>query len=182
MKKTQLYIILPLVAIGIFVVYYHQFSASYAAKMEAHDTAVRQAKEADIRQQNENMQKAVQEALAAQELRKKAKAEKEAAEAKRRDERESARQALSKAQQDAATSRDQVERLRKEVATLKEEIKKIEDDKAVLVKEETFLKDFVKTVESHQSELTAVLTKIDAANAAWAAAARAAALAATKKS
>jgi len=180
MKKKSLYILPPVVALVAFVAYYLHFREGYEQVIAEKAAAVEKSKQVEIQHQNAQRQKAIDEALVAQERHKKEKAEKEALKAKRADERQTAFQSREKSFQDRQKFRDDVEKLQKDVAVVKEEISKIKTDKQVLQNQKRFLNESVVKDEVNAKALAAVLDKIAAADAK-AAADRAAALAAAKK-
>jgi IS5 family transposase len=179
MKQKTFYIILPIVALVAFTAYYMHFRDGYEQVVAAKAAAVEHEKQAEIARQNVQRQKAIDEALVAQERHKVEKAAKEVLKTKRADERQTAFQAREKSFQDRQKFRDDVEKYQKDVVTVKEEIAKIKTDKGVLENQKRFLQESVVKAEANAKSLAAVLDKISAADAA-AAAVRAAALAAKK--
>jgi hypothetical protein len=166
MKKAYLYFLLPLVGLALFGAVYWQFSKDYEQRQEQRAAKERKIKENKINEDNANRLKAVEEAKAAQEKRKADRAIREAREAKDKEDREISKAARNKAINDADKIEGQVRRLNKEIEETKKEIQVIDEQKARSVAEETFLKDYVKKVESNRAGLTAVIEKIAEADKA----------------
>jgi len=182
MKKNLIYFLMPLIGLIAFGAVYWNFSAGYEQKEAAKKALIRKAKEDKLADEARNREKAIKDALAAQERRKVEKAAKEAKEKKDQEERQTAYEARNKANRDQLKLKDQAERLQKDIETEKQAIAKIEDDKKRAVDEENFLKIYVKQAEANTRSLAEVLDKIAAADAARAAADAAAAAAKAKNS
>ena len=178
MKKNYVYFAAPLVAVAVFAGIYMSYHDGFEAKEVARFAAIKEAKQEKIRFENLAKKKAVEDAIAAQEVRKKQKSDKEAKDLDERDRRERAALARTTAREKANRASDQVKRLEKQVADNKRETEKIEAEKKVSVDEQAFIRQYVIKAEAHQTALGAVLEKIDAAARAAAEAARAAAAAA----
>lgn len=173
MKKSQVYIIAPLVALVCFVAYYLKFSAEYERAAAEKAAIIQKAKDDAIQAQNRLRLRAVQDALAAQEKRKADRAAKDAAEQKKREDRQAAYQNRDKAQIGISKWRERYERLSKEVSDTKEQIAKIERDKVTLAEQKSFLDKLAAQSEANTKALSTVLDKIqkaDDAQAAYAAA------------
>jgi len=160
MKKKSLYIIPPVVALVAFIAYYLHFRDGYEQVLANKAAVAEKAKQDEIAHQNAQRQKAIDEALVAQERHKKEKAEKEALKAKRADERQSAFQAREKSFQDRQKFRDDVEKLQKDVTIAKEEIAKLKTDKQVLENQKHFLSETVVKAQEDAKSLAAVIQKI----------------------
>jgi colicin import membrane protein len=180
-KSNYAYVLVPLIALIIFVVIYIRFDKGYEQDLANKAAAVRAAKEKKVEADNLSRQEAVKIAIADSEARKKAKKEKDEADQKRRDDRQAAFQMRDKAQTDAGVLREKVARLRKDVEGLKEDIKKIEQDKSTLAVEKDSVDQVTAKAEANAKGLTDVLEKIKAADTAAAANAAAAARAAAAK-
>jgi len=178
MKKKSLYIIPPVVALVAFIAYYLHFREGYEQVLANKAAVAEKAKQDEIAHQNAQRQKAIDEALVAQERHKKEKAEKEALKAKRADERQAAYQAREKSFQDRQKFRDDVEKLQKDVALAKEEIAKLKTDKQVLENQKHYLVQTVAKAQEDAKSLSAVIQKINDADLETA---RRAAAAAKKK-
>ncbi len=178
MKKAYIYFLVPLVGLVAFGAVYWDFSAGYEKREEEKIAAIKKVKNDKLLEDARLREKAVKDAVLAQEKRKKEKEEKDAKDRKDREDRENAVQARNKAFRDAEKLQKQAERLAKEISTTKEEIAKIEEDKKRYSDEAVFLKSFVVKVQGNAKALNTVLEKIAAADAAAEAAAKAAAAAA----
>jgi hypothetical protein len=179
MKK--LYILAPLVALALFIVYYLNFAKEYEATEEAQRVAEVEARKKAQLKEIEDRKKAVQDALVMQEQRKAERAEKEAKDLAEKEARQAAVDARDRAYRDQDKLGKQVERLKKEIETVKSEIAEVEKEKQRSVEEEAHLRQYVSAAEANVRSLQQVLEKIEAADKARAAA-EAAAAAAAKKS
>jgi hypothetical protein len=179
MKKSKIYFIVPIVALGVFFAYYVKFSSEYEAQQAAVVAAEKAAKAEKIRIENIGKEKAVEDAIAEQKVRTAAKLAREAKEQKMRDDREYAKLASEKADSEQQKLARQVDKLTSDVKTTKAEIEKVQAETKKSVDEEAFLKTFVTSAQENQAHLSTVLQKIADADAA---AARAAALAAAEAS
>lgn len=173
MKKV--YFIFPTLALVVFFAFYWNFNSTYAAKEAEKARQVREQREEKLRKEAAERERAIKDAVAASEQRKKERAEREAKEKADRDARELAIQARDKAYSDRKKLSDQVDRLKTDIETEKRAIAKIEEDRKQAATEEAFLRDYVSQAEANVKNLTGVLDKISAADAAAEAAARAAA-------
>jgi len=182
MKKSNIYFIVPIVALGVFFAYYVKFSSEYEAKQAAVVAADKAAKAEKIRIENIGKEKAVEDAIAEQKVRTAAKLAREAKEQKQRDDREYAKLNAEKADQEQQKLARQVDKLTGDEKNVKAEIEKIQAETKKSVEEEAFLRTFVTTAQDNQAHLSQVLQKIaDADAAATKAAALAAAEAAKNK-
>jgi colicin import membrane protein len=177
-KKNYIYFAAPLVGLLVFTGIYVKYSDSHQARVEASAAAMRKAREDKIVQENILKKKAVEDALAAQEVRKKAKADKEARDLEERDRRERAALAMANARDTATRKLAEVKRLEKQLDDTKREIEKLEQEKKAHMDEQVFIRQYVQKAEANQKALAVVLQKIEAADQAAAEAARAAAAAA----
>lgn len=181
LKKNHVYFLAPIVALIVFGAIYWNFASGYEAREVARAKADRDRKEEKLRLEAKNREKAIQEAVAAQERRKKEKEAKEAKEQADRDARQAAVEARDRAHADQLKFERQVDRLTKEITTEKDAIAKLEDEKRKSIDEEAFLKTFVSEAQTNVKNLSGILDKIAAADAARAAADAAAAAAAKSK-
>jgi hypothetical protein len=170
MKKTYVYFLVPILGLVAFAAVYWNFSQGYEARLAEKQRIIRQQKEDKLKVEAKNREKAIQDALAAQERRKAEKAAKEAKEQKDQEERQAAVEARNKAERDQQKLSNQVERLQKEVKVEQEAIAKIEEDRKRAQEEQTFLKEYVRQAQANTKSLSEVLDKIVAADAARAAA------------
>lgn len=178
MKKAYIYFLVPLIGLIVFGAVYWNFSAGYEQREADKVAAFKKVRNDKALEEARLREKAVKDAVVAQEKRKKEKETKDAKDRKDKEDRENAAQARAKAFRDAEKLQKQAERLAKDIGTVKEEIAKIEEDKKRSADEALFLKTFVKKVEGNAKALNDVLEKIAAADAAAEAAAKAAAAAA----
>ena len=180
MKKKYVYFLAPLIGLVIFGAVYWNFSKGLAAREARHQAAIEQAKKDKLEKQARDNAKAIADALAAQEKRKIERAAKEAKDKKDHDDRATAVEAQGKAERDQRKIAEQVKSLEKEIQAEKDAIAKLEVDKKKSADEQAFLVNYVKLAEDNARQLSQVLDKIAAADAARAAAE--AAEAAKKKS
>lgn len=170
MKKTYVYFLVPIVGLIAFAAVYWNFNRTYEAKLNERQRVIREQKEEKLRAEAKNREKAIQDALAAQEKRKAEKAAKEAKEQKQQEERQAAVEASRKADRDQQKLAQQVKVLEGEIKTEKETIAKIQEDQKLALEEQAFLKNYVKQAQANQKSLSEVIDKIVAADAARAAA------------
>ena len=180
MKKTKIYFLAPLVVLIAFGAYYWNFKSDYDTKQAAVVAHEKEVKLEKLKQEAIQREAAIHDALEAQKVRKKEREDREAKELKQRDDKENAKLIEEKADQESQRLQRQVEKLTKDVETEKAEVAKIVADNKKTVEEEGFLKEYVKMAQDNQASLAAVLTKIEAADAAAVKAAAAAAAAAAK--
>lgn len=175
MKKV--YILGPLIALGIFTFFYLGFAKEYEAQIVQQEADAKEARRLELLQEAEDRKQAIEAALA---LNAERKAEREAKEAEELAKKE-ARQAASDARESANREQSQLQRrvndLKEQVAAVEEEIKTITADKTRLADEAKHLQSFVALADANVAKLEAVLGQIQAADAAAAAAAAAAAVA-----
>jgi hypothetical protein len=170
MKKTYIYFLVPLVGLIAFGALYWNFSAGYEAKLAEKARIVREAKDEKLRAEAKSREQAIKDAIVAQERRKVEKTAKEAKDKADQDARQAALEAQRKADREQFKLGQQVERLQKDIKTEKEAIAKIEDEMKQAVAEQKFLQGYVTQAEANTRNLTQVLEKIAAADAAKAAA------------
>lgn len=180
MKKAYIYFLAPLVGVAIFGAVFWNYSAQHEAREAEAAKKVRAANEERIRKDNEGKKKALEDAIAASEKRKAEKAAKDARDQKVRDDREQAMAVRNKARQETSKLGERSKTLAREVEENKKEIERLNEDKKRSVDEEAFLRTHVKQAETNVQNLYGVLEKIDAAEKAHEAAAKAAAAAAKK--
>jgi ABC-type Na+ efflux pump permease subunit len=178
-KKSILYFLIPVVALLGFIPIYWNYSSHFEDAQAQREATVRQGKLNELKEQDRLRQKAVQDALDAQDRRKKEKAEREALEAKRTEEKEDAVQARAKAQSESRRVGEKVDRLKNDVKVVEDEVAKIQADETGLRTQQGYLEQYVQKAQANVKNLSQVLEKIAAADQA-AEAARAAAAAAKK--
>jgi hypothetical protein len=181
MKKSKIYVIVPLILLGIFYAYYWNFSSQYEAKQAAIQAAEKQKKVDKLKAEAEAREAAIHDALEAQKVRKAERAEREEKERKQKDDRENARLEAEKADQEAQKLQRQAEKLEKDVDTAKKEIAVIQDEEKRSTEEVAFLKTYTTEAVANQAKLADVISKIQAADLAAQRAAAAALAAANKK-
>jgi hypothetical protein len=177
-KKSLLYFLIPVVAVLFFIPIYWNYLSHYDEREADRQATILEGKKEEIAEQDRMRQKAVQDALDAQEKRKKEKAEREALEAKRTEEREDALQARLKAASESRRLEEKVDSLKNDVKVEEDEIAKIQADESALRVEQGFLEQTTQKAQQNVQSLTQVLEKIAAADEA----AEAARAAAAKKS
>jgi len=180
MKRTKVYLIVPIIAIVAFYAYYWNFISDYDAKQAVIAAQAKQIKIEKLKAEADARAAAIQTAIDEQKKRKQDRIEREALERKQRDDKENAKLIQEKADQEAQKLARQVEKLTSDVKVAKDEIEKIETENKRSVEEETFLKNYVAMAVENRDKLSAVLTKIEAADKAAAKAALEAAAAAKK--
>ena len=177
---NKAYLIIPLIGLLIFGGFYYQFDKGYEAKELAIKVRAQEEKKAKVLQQNADRDAAVKAAVEAQAVRKKEREEKERADEAKKLAKQQAEDFRQKTFDDRNKFRDQVFRLKKELAEVKDAATKITVEKDNNVKEEAFLKNYVKQADANVKYYYDLLEKIAAADKA-AADAAAAAAAASKK-
>lgn len=182
MKKKYVYFLVPLVLLIVFVAIYWNFSKGLDAREAQRVAKEKQKKEDKLRAQAKANEQAIREALASQEKRKAERAAKDAKDKKDHDDRANAVEAQGKAERDQRKLAEQVKALEKDIQTEKDAIAKLQNEKKKAADEQAFLAVYVKQAEENARNLSQVLDKIAAADAARAAADAAAAAAAKKNS
>jgi len=178
MKKV--YVIFPALAMLIFFGFWWNFSSQYQAKEAAKKEAIRQEKIAKLEQEALDRKKAIENALALQEIRRAERAEKEAKRQADREQRQADIEARRQADRERQKFARQVTRLEADVYAEKEILTKLEEKKRVLIAEAAFLRKYVDKAQENENDVTKVIQRIVAADAARAKAVAAAA--ADKKS
>jgi len=178
MKKA--YVIFPTLAMLIFFGYWWNFSAEYEAKEAAKKEQIRLEKIAKLEQEALDRKKAIEDALANQEIRRKERDEKEAKRQADREQRQADIEARRQADREKQKLARQVSQLESDVYAEKQTLAKIEEKKRILIGEEAFLREYVSKANSNEADVTKVIQRIIAADAARANAVAAAA--AAKKS
>lgn len=171
MKKS--YLFAPLLAILAFAAVYWNFQSGYKAREKAREEQVVAAKAEKLKAEKEANKAALADAIVFQEARKKEREAKAAIEKTEREERQTSLDARDKAFREQDKFTKQIERQKKEIAAEKEALAKIEETKKAAIAEQTFLSGYVTKTEANAKALSELLTKIDAAEAARAAAASA---------
>ena len=181
MKKTKLYLIVPIIVLGVFYGYYWNFSSQYEAKQAAVLQAEKERKIEKLKAEAENREHAIHDAIEAQKVRKAERLAREERERVMKDAKENAKLEAEKADQEAQKLQRQAEKLEKDVLVAKEEIAKLEAEQKRSQEELVFIKQYTDAAIDNQAKLSAVVTKIAQADAAAAKAAALAAAAAALK-
>lgn len=170
MKKSYIYFLVPLIGLIAFGALYWNFKEGYEEKLAEKTRIQRMEREEKLMAEAKNREKAIKDAVAAQERRKVEKAEKEAKERADQEARQLAIEARDKANRDQLKLASQIERLEKDIKVEKDAIAKLDEERKRALDEQNFLKTYVKQAEANTSSLKEVLDKITAADAARAAA------------
>ncbi|HEY4248005.1 MAG TPA: hypothetical protein VGM64_14235 [Lacunisphaera sp.] len=178
---NKAYLIFPLIGLLVFGGFYINFDKGYEAKELAIKVKADNEKKAKALQQVADREAAIKAAVEAQAIRKKEREEKERADEAKKLAKQQAEDYRQKTFDDRNKFRDQVARLKRELAEVKETTAKIAEDKKSEVKEEEFLKNYVKLAEANVKYYYTLLDKISAAEKAAADAAAAAAASQSKK-
>lgn len=164
MKKV--YVLFPALAMLIFFGYWWNFSSKYEAKQAAIKEVARQERIADLEKEADDRKEAIKAALATQEVRRR---EREAKETKRqadREQRQTDIEARRQADREKQKLERQLARLKTDVQTEKDNIAGIEEHKRVLSGDEAFLRKYVSLAENNEADITKVIERIAAADAA----------------
>ena len=129
MKKSYIYFLVPLIGLIAFGALYWNFSQGYEAELAERERIVRVQKEEKLKAEAKNREKAIKDAIAAQERRKEEKAVKEAKEKADQEARQLALEARDKANRDQLKLAQQIERLEKDIKVEQEAIAKLEAER-----------------------------------------------------
>ncbi len=178
MKKA--YFIFPLLGILIFSGFYLNFTKTYDQKIMAAKQKADDEKKAKAQQDIKNREKAINDAVVAQEKNKKKREERDRIEEAKKTARQDAEDRRQHAYDERNKLRDQVARLKKDLEEVKAATAKIAENKKNLANEDVFLQTYVKQAEANVKYYYDLLDKINDAVKKKAAAAAAAAAAAKK--
>ncbi|HEY4988610.1 MAG TPA: hypothetical protein VII09_02330 [Opitutaceae bacterium] len=181
MKKSKIYVLVPLVLLGIFGAYYWSFSSQYEAKQAAIVAAEKERKLEKLKAEAEAREAAIHDAVEAQKVRKAERIAREEKERKQKDDRDNARLDAEKADQESQKLSRQAEKLTKDVEAEKKDIAAIQAEEKKSEEELVFIKQYTDQANANRDKLSEVMTKIEAADLAIAKAAAEAAKAAAKK-
>lgn len=176
MKKA--YVILPTLLMLIFFGFWWNFKSDYEAQQAAEKEQKRLEKIAKLEKEAMDRKKAIEDALASQEVRKKEKAERDAKLQADREQRQADIEARRQADREQQKLARQVTRLQADVYEEKQLLEDLEEQKRVLIAEEAFLLEYVAKANKNEESVTKVILRIQAADAARAKAVAAAAAAA----
>lgn len=178
MKKV--YVIFPALAMLIFFGYWWNFSSQYEVKQAAIKEVARQERIAELEKEAEDRKEAIKAALATQEQRRQERDIKEAKRQADREQRQTDIETRRQADREKQKLERQLARLKIDVQTEKDIIAGIEEHKRVLSGDEAFLRQYVSLANKNEADITKVIERIAAADAARAKAIAAAAAAAKK--
>ena len=178
---NKVYIFVPLLALAGFSFLYMGFAKEYELAAAAKIEDAKEARRQEILQEAADRKKAIDEALALNEVRKAEREAKEAKELAEKEARFAAEQALDVARSDRNKFSNQVKTLKDDIEVVQKEIAEIQEDKKVSEGEIAFLQTYVTAAQKNKASLQAVLQRINEADAARAAAEAAAAAAAPRK-
>ena len=159
MKK--IYFIGPLTALAFFAVVFWNFKSGHREREKARVTELAAAKEAKLRSEVEARQKAIADALVAQEARKKEREAKDAREQAEKNARLLALDAREKAHREQEKLSRQLDRLTKELVAEKATLAKLQTTKTEALAEQIFLREFVSKAEGSAKKFEAVLARIE---------------------
>lgn len=169
------YFIIPTLAMLIFFGYWWSFNSDYQAKQAAKKEVARLEKIAELEQEALNRKKAIEDALASQEVRRAERAEREAKRQAQREQRQADIEARRQADREKQKLARQLSRLKGDVYDEKAKLATLEEKMRVLKGEEAFLRDYVSLARNNEDDVTKVIQRITAADAARAKAVAAAA-------
>ena len=164
---NKAYIIWPFAGLLVFGVFYWNFSKEYALKQQKAEMAIQEAKKEKTRKELELRKKAIEDAIAAQQVRMTARAAKE----KKEEEERAARTALmdrrTKAYDDVNKRlHPQLERLKSDADEIKDQLAKLDLEKKTYGDEEAFLRTFVRQAEANVKTYYNLLDQLAAAEKA----------------
>jgi hypothetical protein len=167
---NRIYLGIPLCAVLAFGAYYWNFDRGYDAEIAARREAEVAEQKTRSAREVEARAKAVKDAVAAAETRKRETLEKERLEEAQKTARADAEEKRAVAFEQRKKFREQVERLAKELDTVKVELTRLEEQKKQLLLEKTFLSEYVRKAEGNVQSYYDLLTKLETAEKARAAA------------
>lgn len=161
MKK--IYFIGPLTALALFAVVFWNFKSGHREREKARVAELALAKEAKLKSEVEARQKAIADALVAQEARKKEREAKDAREQAEKNARLMALDAREKAHREQEKLSRQLDRLTKELVAEKATLAKLQAMKTEALAEQIFLREFVSKAEGSAKKFEAVLARMESA-------------------
>lgn len=168
---NKVYYIAPIVALALFAAYTWNFNKGYEQKEAVKAAQVREVREAKLKTEAEARKKAMEDAVASQQRIKQERLEKEADEVRKKEARQASIDARDRSYREQEKQARQAERIKKDIRTEQEAVAKLDGSIKYAQGEKTFEAEFIKKAEQNVASLTDILTKIDAAEAARAAAA-----------
>jgi uncharacterized protein (UPF0147 family) len=164
---NKAYIIWPFAGLLVFGAFYWNFSKDYAVRQQKAEHAIKEAKQEKTRKELELRKKAIEDAIAAQEVRMAARAAKE----KKEEEEKAVRAALmdrrTKAYDDVNKRlHPQLERLKTDADEIKDQLTKLDLEKKTYSDEQAFLLTFVRQAEANVKTYYSLLDQLAAAEKA----------------
>jgi colicin import membrane protein len=171
------YLIWPVIGLLVFGAFYWNASKGFAEKARQEEVRKQEAQKARVLREAEIKKKAIEDAIAAQQVRMAARAAKEKLEADAKREHDALVDRRMRAFDDVNKRlRPQLDRLKGDAEEIQTQIEKLEQEKKQYADEEAFLRTYVRQAEANVKTYLSLLDQLDAAEKA-----RAAAEAAAKK-
>lgn len=168
---NKVYFIAPIAALALFAGYTWHFNQEFEQKEAAKAAHVREVREAKLKIEAEARKKAIDDAVASQAKLKKERLDKEAEEARKKEARQASIDARDRSYREQEKLARQVERLKKDIRVEEEAIAKLDGSIKYAQGEKAFETEFITKAQQNVAALVEILSKIDAAEAARAAAA-----------
>lgn len=158
---NKVYLIAPLLALGIFSGVYVKHARAYQARLDETEQLALLAKKEKAAQQAAAQEAARREAVAAIAQRKAAHAEKEhLEEAQKQARREAEQRRLAAAEQEKRL-RLRLDRLKADVTTTSESLRRSENEIAELEREQVFLADYVRQADANRNSFYHLLERLE---------------------
>ena len=171
------YLIWPVIGLLVFGAFYWNASKGFAEKQRQDETRRQEERKARMLHEAEVRKKAIEDAIAAQQVRMAARAAKEKREAEEKKAHDDLVDRRMRAFDDVNKRlRPQLDRLKGDAEEIRTQIGKLDLEKKQYIDEEAFLRTYVRQAEANVKTYLALLDQLDAAEKA-----RAAAEAAAKK-
>ncbi len=177
---NKAYVIIPTLLMLIFFGYWWNFNSEYEEKQAAKREVARLEKIAELEQEALNRKRAIEDALANQEIRRAERAEREAKRQADREQRQADIEARRQADREKQKLARQLSRLKGDVYDEQAKLAQLKENIRILTAEEAFVREYVTIARQNENNVTKVIQRITAADAARAKAVAAAA--ADKKS
>jgi valyl-tRNA synthetase len=164
---NKAYIIWPFAGLLVFGVFYWNFSKEYALKQQKAEMAIQETKREKTRKELELRKKAIEDAIAAQQVRIVARAAKEKKEEEEKANRAALMDRRTKAYDDVNKRlHPQLERLKSDADEIKDQLAKLDLEKKTYGDEEAFLRTFVRQAEANVKTYYNLLDQLAAAEKA----------------
>jgi len=164
---NKAYIIWPFAGLLVFAAFYMNFSKQYAVKQQKAEQAIQEAKKEKTRKELELRKKAIEDAIAAQQVRMAARAAKDKKEEEERAFRASLIDRRNRAYDDVNKRlHPQLERFKSDADEIKDQLAKLELEKKQYSDEEAFLLTFVIQAEANVKTYYNLLDQLAAAEKA----------------